>query len=273
MTGEERRENAYLLGLVLAPALPLLAYTFAPALSLGAYGPLFTFAGGVLTGLLPIAIATRAPQSPRVSMAIGGLAALALLGALIASPSGIGGVVLVDAALVGIAYALGGSLGRRVADPGHLLPACIVAAVADTVSVLHPAGPTHAIVASERALSLLAVSFPVAGARAVSPVLGVGDLLFIALVLGVAAAHRLSIRRVFLAALVGVAAAGALSMLLSAAVPAIVTIAAAVIAFVPEARRLRTEDRRTSLIAIVIVFSVAGGLALQRLFERWTATR
>jgi hypothetical protein len=118
-------------------------------------------------------------------------------------------------------------------------------------------------VQSERALSLLAISFPVAGARAVSPVLGLGDLLFVALVLGVAAAHAMSIARVSLASLAGVAAAGALSLTFEAPVPALVTIGAAILLFVPEARRVPREDRRTSVVAIVIAVTVAAALMLQ----------
>src|SRR5262249_16797564 len=101
----------------------------------------------------------------------------------------------VNTALVALAHSLGGSIGRRVAHPGHLLPACAVAAAADAASVLFPGGPSHAIASSERALSLALVAFPVPGTRALAPSIGFGDLVFLALVLGTAATHRLSIPR------------------------------------------------------------------------------
>src|SRR5688572_16813604 len=53
--------------------------------------------------------------------------------------------------LVGIAHAAGSLIGRRVEHPGHVLPACAVAAAADIASVLSPEGPSNAVAKSESA--------------------------------------------------------------------------------------------------------------------------
>jgi hypothetical protein len=251
------------LGLLLAPALTLLAALIFPRLTVSPeLAAALTFGGGAAVGLGALALSARAALTVReaVALAAGGVA-LVVAGALLARMPA-AAVTLVDLGLVSVAYAVGGSIGRRVQHPGHLLPACFVAAAADVASVVHPAGPSHAIAGSERALSVLAVGFPVPGTHAVAPALGVGDLVFIALVLGVAVAHRLSLIRVTLAAAVGLAAAGALAALLAREIPALVTIAAAVVAGIPEARRLRPEDRRTTVYAAAIAAAVVIGVLL-----------
>ncbi len=98
------------------------------------------------------------------------------------------------------------------------------------------------------------------GTDAVAPALGVGDLVFLALVLGVAAAHRFSIARVALAAAVGLAAAGGLAAALQREIPALVPLGAAIVACVPEARRLRVEDRRTTVVALALAAAVVLGV-------------
>lgn len=258
-------QRRFLLGLLIAPALPLLAWLVAPRLAVGpGASAAIVFAGGALAALSPLILAAHAPLGNRLATALIAGGALVMGALAIVDSSSIFAIAAADAALVAFAHGAGGALGRRVQHPGHLLPACVVAAVADLVSILHPSGPTHAIMRSERALSVLAVSFPVPGTRAVAPVIGLGDLLFLGLVLGVASAHGLSIRRVGLAGLVGVLAAAGVSILLHGAAPALVTIAASVLLFVPEARRLRAEDRRTAKIAMVLAVAVGAGLLLQR---------
>ncbi len=86
--------------------------------------------------------------------------------------------------------------------------------------------------------------------------------MFLALVFGVVAAHRLSLVRAALAAAAGLAVAGVLSARFQAAVPALVPLGAAVIAGLPEARRLRPEDRRTAALAVGIAGAVVVGVLL-----------
>ena len=250
------------LGLLAAPAITAASAVIAPRVALSeAEAAALTFAGGAAVCLLPLALAAPAALGGRASAALGA-GGVVLLGLAVAAPRPVIAATLVNLALVSIAHALGGSIGRRVAHPGHLLPACAVAAAADLASVLHPAGPTHAIAQSERALSLFATGFPVPGTRDVAPTLGAGDLVFLALVFGVAVAHRLSMARVVAAAAVGLAVAGALSARFDAAIPALVPVGAALVAGVPAARRLRPEDRRTAVIAVAAAAAVVAGVLL-----------
>lgn len=169
----------------------------------------------------------------------------------------LGAAVAVDFALVAAAWGIGSPIGARVQDPGHLLPACVVAACADIVSVVSPHGPSHAIAASERALAVFTVSFAVPGTHAFAPALGAGDLIFLALVLGAAQAHKLPYFRAVLLASGGVLAAALLSRWTQMAVPALPTIGAAVLAGLPETRRLKPKDRNVATIAIAVAVSLA----------------
>lgn len=256
----------FALGLLAAPLLTLAGLLVAPSLALGETATDFvTFFGGGATGLVALALAAPGKLGPRTSLALG-LGSAAGLGALAAlHPASAYALVIVNTLLVTFAHAVGGAVGRRVAHPGHLLPACAVAAAADLASVLHPAGLTHAVVSNERALAVLTIGWAVPGTTRVAPVLGAGDLVFLALVLGTAAAHRLSIGRTALLGAAGVLAAGVLSGLVGAPVPALVTVGAAIVLGLPEARRLRREDRRTAMLAVMIAVAVLAGLLLQRM--------
>lgn len=263
-----RATAAPLAGLLIAPALTSFAGALAPAAVVPeAVASAIVFGGGAASGLLALAAAARAEQTPRQAAVLGAVGLALLAAAALAGPAlpAVAGAALVNLALCALAHAVGASIGRRVAHPGHLLPACAVAAAADVASLVHPAGPSHAIAESERALAFFALGFPVPGTRLVAPTLGVGDLVFLALVFGVASAHRLSLARAALAGAAGLVLAGlagALSAGLGLPIPALVPIGAAVVAGLPEARRLRAEDRRPAAVAIAVAVAIVAGVLL-----------
>ncbi len=199
------------------------------------------------------------------------LAALAMAGAVtawLARAAGVGHLAWcgVNTALLAGSALVGGAIGSRVQHPGHLLPACAIAAAADLYSLSTPSMPTHSVLTSERALSLVTVGVPIPGVGVVAPVLGAGDLVFVALVLGVARAHALSPARVLLAGALGLALAGGLSAALSAAVPALVPLAGAYVALVPRAREVAPADRRAARLGVLVALAVlvASGVRLAR---------
>jgi hypothetical protein len=246
------------LALVVPAAVVAAAMLLAPHLhvSPGAADAL-TFGGAAAVSILGLVLGTRAPLSPRGVVAIDAFAAatLGVLAALRVRSPWIAPVV--DASLLAVAWATGGAIGARIEHPGHLLPAAAVAAAADVASVTSSSGPTHAIAASERALAVLAVSFPVPGTGAVAPALGVGDLVFVALLLAAARAHGLSVLRVAGLSLAGILLAGFGSALSGRAFPALPAIGAVVVGFVPEARRLRRKDRTVATLSIGVAAVVA----------------
>jgi hypothetical protein len=245
-------------GLLLTPLLVAAAFAVLPRIPAEmAIASLVAFTGAAGVALAGLSLAGTAQVSRRLALSFAAVAATALGVVAYRQSGSIAACVTVDAALVGLAWALGGSLGRSVQHPAHLFPACVVAASADVVSLLSPEGPSHAVANSERALSVLAVWFPVAGSRAVSPALGIGDLLFVAFVLGVARAHHLPYARVIVCCALGIAAAGLAAACLHVAFPALVPIALATIIGLPRIRQLRAVDRRPAHVSMLLAAAVA----------------
>ena len=117
---------------------------------------------------------------------------------------------LVTAILLCGGTLVGAWVGGRVKDAGHLLPLGMVMSAADLFSVFHEQGPSSAILANERALSVLAIPFALAGTDAIEPFLGVGDVIGATLFLAASRKHRLDVRRTVIALGAGFAlAAGA----------------------------------------------------------------
>ena len=120
------------------------------------------------------------------------------------------------------------------------------------------------IAANEQALALLAISFPVPGTDQWAPALGIGDLVFVAIVYGAAVVHHLPYARVFALCAVGAILAGLVSAILETAVPALVPIAAALLVGLPQARAVPLRDRRVATISMLIAVSLAGAVIATR---------
>lgn len=252
------RVDRALIGLLVTPVVVGIAALVLPHIPMDVGGAnLVVFVGSASMTVLALAIAapSRVPLSSRLATAI--IAAIALGVFALAGVNSTTAAVVVDTALVALAWGIGATIGRRIEHPGHLLPACVVVACADAASVLSRWGPTHAIAESERALSVMVISFPVPGEASVAPALGVGDLVFMAIVLGAAAVHGLSVVRTALLCGVGTLIAGAASAVLATAVPALLPIGAAVVIGLPAARRVRLAERRVAVLAMVLAVSVA----------------
>ena len=252
-------------GVLLVPAVLTAAALIAPHVDVSSgLADLVAFAGATSTSLIALVLLSRG-QLPKAAHLALGLAPPAIV--LVVSQARVPpliGFVLVSFSLVAFAHALGHWIGSNIEHPGHLMPACVVASIADLVSVLHPSGPSHAVVQSEKALAMLAVSFPVLSTHQVAPTIGVGDLLFIALLLAAARKHELSWKRMGLASAAGIAAAGAASYFLDRAIPALPAIGLAVVLAFGEARKLRPRDRRLAIIFMLGAAVLAGVLIATR---------
>jgi len=241
------------LGLALTPLTACAVAEISSSLRLDlGVGNALAFTGGALLPLLGLGLAARVLVALRLQLAVAACAAVILLGLALHHFTPLRAMLLVDLALPGLGWALGTAIGMRVEHASHLLPACVVAACADTISLLSPEGPTHAIAESERALSLAATWFPVPGTNAFAPALGLGDLLFSALVFAVASRHSLPYVRAVLLVGAGAALAGVAAAWLGVAVPALVPIAAAVLLGLPTVRAVRPADRAATRWSIVI---------------------
>ncbi|MEP7051168.1 MAG: hypothetical protein ABJB12_12490 [Pseudomonadota bacterium] len=261
MVGRDSARTAWLplaLGLGLTPCVvPVVATLFSGSQIAGGLASAIVFAGGGLLPVVGLAIASACDAPLAFALGLAATGGLALLAVAHLMPGYLVASMTVDLSLVALGWALGGALGRRVQHASHLLPACVVAASADLASVLSPEGPSHAIARSERALSVLATWFPVPGAHAVAPALGVGDLVFMGLVFGVAQRHALPYARTAFLCLLGTALAGAIAAACGFAVPALPAIALCVLVGLPAARQLRPAERRTARWSMIIACSIA----------------
>lgn len=254
-----------LIGLAFVPVIVSLAAIAAPRVHLSpGWTDVTAFAGATGTCLIALVLLSQGELPKAARLALGIVAPLAVLAVALSGGARPVHAILIAASLTAFGHVLGNFIGISIEHPGHLLPACVVASAADLVSVLHPSGPSHAVLASERALSWMAVSFPVPGTPHLAPAIGVGDLLFIALLLGAARRHSLpAVRTTSLIAL-GIAVAGAASYSLQAPIPALPAICLVFLAGMPAARKLRAKDRTVATASMVGAVVIASTLLATR---------
>jgi hypothetical protein len=159
---------------------------------------------------------------------------------------------------------LGSVVGASIEHAGHLLFVAIVSSLADAASVLHPSGPSAAIVESEQALSLLALPFAFLGTSETPPLLGVGDVVFAALYAAAGRRHGLPVRRTMLALAVAFALTMLTVMTFELPVPALPFLGVATLAAHPEARRPPAADLRRGMAVIGVLVLALVGLWLSR---------
>lgn len=247
-----------------AGAFVWLAFAVAPQMAVpeAAIDPL-AVAIVVLPALAALAASSKHELTGRLSLALAaGGAALLLTVYLAGFSRALAGVQVIG--LLAVGRGVGGGIGERVSHPGHVLPASIVAATADLASVLSPGGVSNAIVQSERALSVAALAAPIFGSREITFVLGVGDLVMMALVLAVARRFEVPRLRVGIALGLGLFAAFALSALFARPIPALCTIALALPLGSSRFVRLARRDRVATIVAAALAAGVIASLLLRR---------
>ncbi len=165
--------------------------TASEASALLAYGIGFACVSG-----LALVVSALAPSDARIALAAMALAAAALVALVVSAPApGALPSAVALAALLTLGTAAGAGIGHRIQHAGHLSIVAVVSSVADVASVLAPRGPSHEISESPALLSVLALSWPMIGTARIEPLLGVGDVVFVALYLAAAARHGLSLAR------------------------------------------------------------------------------
>lgn len=157
----------------------------------------------------------------------------------------------------------GGLVGSRIEVAGHLLVVALVSSLADLFSVFTPGAPSDVIVHSEVLLSVVAIPYCPLGSRTFLPVLGVGDVVMSALYLTTARALHLGRVRMLVALSLGYLACLAALFLSDGVLPALPFLGAAVILFVPEARRLPREEWARAAVGVLLLAMVFGALALR----------
>lgn len=183
------------------------------------------------------------------------LSAVALLAGVSAySVGGAPGAALVAVSLLGAGALLGAAIGARIEHAGHLGVVALVSSVFDVASVFSQSGPSAQIAQSEAWLSVLALSFPMAGSDAIEPLLGVGDVVFVALYVSAARAHGLALPRTLCALALALALVAITVVASARAIPALPMLGAAMLLAHPAARLPPPAERPRALAALMLLF-------------------
>jgi hypothetical protein len=129
--------------------------------------------------------ATSLPRTPSTLVGAVGVAAGLAVACAVADVAAAPAALVSSLGLFIVAPWVGAALGQGMRDPAHLWPLVVVAVGADTWSVLAPEGLTSALIEGRApiALNWLAVHLPVPGIGP-SPLLGLGDLVFVGFLAG-----------------------------------------------------------------------------------------
>ncbi|MGE0785374.1 MAG: hypothetical protein AB7S26_06790 [Sandaracinaceae bacterium] len=200
-----------------------------------------------------IAVGARVPRfSPRALIALP-----FLLGAMIglafvpASVPAIVPTAAVTITLLTFGSVAGGVVGSAIDKPGYLIVVAVVSSMVDAFSVLHPSGPTAQIVELEAAVNVLVLPFPFFGTTRIEPVLGVGDVTFVAIYFAACRRHGLPMVRTIVGLTIAFVATMIAVLVLQRGIPALPFLGAGVVLAHPQARALPEEDRRRAAIGIV----------------------
>jgi hypothetical protein len=156
-----------------------------------------------------------------------------------------GQAALVTFSLLVLGATIGGAVGARIEHPGHLLVVAVVSFLVDTFSVFHRRGPTATLIAARpQVLNLLALPWPLLGTEEIAPLLGLGDVIFIALYFSAARRHGLSRPRTALALLLALLLSMASVMLWQRPIPALAPMGISILLAHPPARKLPLAERQ-----------------------------
>lgn len=115
---------------------------------------------------------------------------------------------------------------------------------------------------SPRALSLLALPWPLLGTERLAPFLGVGDVVFAGLYLAACRRHELSLARTFFGLTAAFIVVAALVVVFAEPVPVLPAMGAAVVLLHPAARRPALADLRVGAAALLLLTLLLASLLL-----------
>jgi hypothetical protein len=148
-------------------------------------------------------------------------------------------------------------VGARVQHAGHLGVVAYVSSIADLTSVFHESGPSAQILESAPTLAVLAVGAPMPGTADVSPILGVGDVVFVGLYLAACRAHGLARSRTLLALAVALGLTFVVLVALARPVPALPMLGLAIVLAHPQTRWPPASERKQALLGMFAVTALA----------------
>lgn len=260
LTQQARGRLLRWVGALLACAVLLLVCAELDSPALVSLSPRLAFAlAFALVSLEIVGVSYVAPALPASLVACAvGLSALAMWGLAGEEPTawpaaGLSFVLLFGGSL------LGASIGARIERAGHLLAVAAISALADLWSALDTGGPTARLVAQvmheREKLSPFVLPFPLWGTGNVEPLIGAGDVVFVALYLAAFARHGLPVRRAAGALMLGFVTGVLLLLTLERSVPLLPLLGASVVLAHRDARTLPAKEAYTVLTVVVVLLA------------------
>ena len=175
------------------------------------------------------------------------------------------GAILVGGAWLVAGGVLGVSIGRGVHFASYLWPLVIVALGADIWSVTSPEGVTQTLIVESEApaatIQLLMLSLVVPG-TGLSPVLGIGDILFTGLLVGAARSLSLPIRRLLMGLMVGFGVCLIALLIIQLPLPALPFLGVFGVAALGSAARPKTSELLVAIGFMTVIFGLRWVLTL-----------
>lgn len=187
---------------------------------------------------------------------------LVALGVL-APPPSIAATTAVATLLLAAGTSAGAVLGERIQHAGHLGVVAYVSSLADLTSVLHESGPSAQILESAPTLAVLAIGAPMPGTPDLSPILGIGDVVFVGLYLAASHKHGLPVARTLVALGLGLALTFVVVVALARPIPALPFLGLAVVLVHPRAWLPPPHERKQALVGVLAFTALAAWIWLR----------
>ena len=162
--------------------------------------------------------------------------------------------IWIDIGLLGIGCHLGKIIALGVNQRSYLVPLSLVASVMDLWSVW--GGPTRIIVENQHYQNYFLILYPLLGTHLILPTLGLGDITFLAIYIGVIGKFNLRERATSWAIIFAFIITYLLSILSGKGLPAIPFISAAFLSVNWKQLEFKKEDVRTTFIFIAVFFVI-----------------
>jgi uncharacterized membrane protein len=162
--------------------------------------------------------------------------------------------LIIDLGLLGIACHIGMIVAKGVSERSFLVPLSLVASIIDVWSVW--GGPSKMIVDNPQSHHYFLLLYPLLGTPQIYPTIGLGDITFMSLYLGVVPQYQLKQRQTSWALAGAIFAVYLLSVLSGKALPAIPFISAAFLMVNWKLLEFKKKELQTTFFFIIIFLAI-----------------
>ncbi len=162
--------------------------------------------------------------------------------------------LIIDIGLLGIGCHVGKIVAQGVSERSYLVPLSLVASVMDLWSVW--GGPSQLIIQNPQSHNYFLILYPLLGTQQIYPTIGLGDITFMALYLGVIPRYQLKRRQTSWALIVAIFSVYLLSVLSAKPLPAIPFISAAFLVVNWKLLEFKKKELQTTFLFITIFLAI-----------------